>query len=129
MGGNMIYCSGVCRDSDDIMRVGDGEEDLGDTHHENYEVIKVTADSGAVDHVAPKSTGKKFKTRDTEASKRGMHYIAANGTKIMNQGEKTISGVTEEDVPLNMTWQVAEVKKPLASIGRICDAGNVAMFT
>ena len=112
----------------DIMRVGGGGEDPGDMHHENYEVIKVTADSGAVDHVAPKNTGKKFKTRDTEASRRGMHYIAANGTKIMNQGEKTISGVTEDDVPLNMTWQVAEVKKPLASIGRICDAGNVAVF-
>ena len=113
----------------DMMRVGDSGEDPRDAHHENYEVIKVTADSGAVDHVAPKNTGKKFKTRDTEASKRGMHYIAANGTKIMNQGEKTISGITEDNVPLNMTWQVAEVKKPLASIGRICDAGNVAVFT
>ena len=28
-----------------------------------------------------------------------------------------------------MTWQVAEVKKPLASVGSMCDAGNVAVFT
>ena len=28
-----------------------------------------------------------------------------------------------------MTWQIAGFKKPLASIGRICDAGNVAIFT
>ena len=28
-----------------------------------------------------------------------------------------------------MTWQIAGVKKPLASVGRICDAGNVALFT
>ena len=28
-----------------------------------------------------------------------------------------------------MTWQIADVKKPLASIGRMCDAGNVAVFT
>ena len=28
-----------------------------------------------------------------------------------------------------MTRQVAEVKKPLASVGRMCDAGNVAVFT
>ena len=28
-----------------------------------------------------------------------------------------------------MTWQVADVKKPLASVGRMCDAGNVAVFT
>ena len=113
----------------DVMQIGGGKEDLGDTHYENYEVVKITADSGAVDHVAPRNTGKKFRTRDTEASRRGMHYIAANGTKIMNQGEKVISGITEDNVPLNMTWQVAEVREPLASIGRICDAGNVVAFT
>ena len=28
-----------------------------------------------------------------------------------------------------MTWQVAEVKKTLASVGRMCDASNVAVFT
>ena len=28
-----------------------------------------------------------------------------------------------------MTWQIAEVKRPLASIGKICDAGNTAIFT
>ena len=27
-----------------------------------------------------------------------------------------------------MAWQVVEVKKPLASVGRMCDAGNVAAF-
>ena len=113
----------------DVMRIRDGEEDLGDTRCENCEVVKATADSGAVDHVAPGNTDRKVRTRDIEASRRGMHYSAANGTRIMNQGEKTISGIVEEKVPLNMTWQVAEVEKPLASIGRICDAGNVAVFT
>ena len=28
-----------------------------------------------------------------------------------------------------MTWQVAEVKKPLAPVCRMCDAGNAAVFT
>ena len=28
-----------------------------------------------------------------------------------------------------MTWQIANVKKSLASIGRMCDAGNIAVFT
>ena len=32
-------------------------------------------------------------------------------------------------MPLGMAWQIAEVKKPLASIGRMCDAGNIAVFT
>ena len=58
-----------------------------------------------------------------------MKYVAANGHKIANEGQKTIRGLTDEGMPLGMTWQVAEVKRPLASIGRMCDAGNAAIFT
>ena len=36
--------------------------------------------------------------------------------------------ITEEGVNLDMAWQVVDVKKPLASIGRMCGAGNVAIF-
>ena len=46
-----------------------------------------------------------------------------------NLGQKKVQGVTEEGLSLGMTWQIADIKKPLASIGRICDAGNVAFFT
>ena len=59
----------------------------------------------------------------------GVHYIAANGSEIKNEGEKRLRAFTEKGLPINMTWQIAEVKKPLASIGRICDAGNVAVLT
>ena len=38
-------------------------------------------------------------------------------------------GVTDTGVPLGMTWQVAEVKTPLASVGRMRGAGGVAIFT
>ena len=92
-------------------------------------MITVTADSGAADHVAPKNEASHLKIQDTEASRQGVKYVAANGQKIANVGQKTIQGVTDEGMPLGMTWQIAEVKKPLASIGRMCDAGNVAVFT
>ena len=55
--------------------------------------------------------------------------MAANGSTIRNEGEKKISAYTDEGMPIDMTWQIAGVKKPLASVGRICDAGNVAIFT
>ena len=92
-------------------------------------MITVTADSGAADHVAPKNVASHLKMQETEASRQGVKYVAANGQKIANVGQKTIQGVTDEGMPLGMTWQIAEVKKPLASIGRMCDAGNVAVFT
>ena len=98
-------------------------------HKGKYEMITVTADSGAADHVAPKEVANHLRVQETEASRQGMKYVAANGQKIANEGQKTIRGLTDEGMPLGMTWQVAEVKRPLASIGRMCDAGNVAVFT
>ena len=92
-------------------------------------MITVTADSGAADHVAPKNVASHLKIQETEASRQGVKYVAANGQKIANVGQKAVQGVTDEGMPLGMTWQIAEVKKPLASIGRMCDAGNVAVFT
>ena len=55
--------------------------------------------------------------------------MAANGSSIANEGGKKLNGITDEGIRLDMTWQVADVKKPLASVGRICDAGNLAVFT
>ena len=91
--------------------------------------FKITADSGAVDRVAPRTLAKSTPVVETKASKMGVHYVAANGSEIKNDGEKKVKAFTDKGLPLNMTWQIAGVKKPLASIGRICDAGNVAVFT
>ena len=99
------------------------------TRKGKYEMITVTADSGAADHVAPRKVADHLKIQETEASRQGVKYVAANGQKIANVGQNIIKGVTDEGMPLGMTWQIAEVKKPLASIGRMCDAGNVAVFT
>ena len=110
------------------------KEDGNITHDEvtnngKYEMITVTADSGAADHVAPKNVATHLRVQETSASRQGMKYVAANGHKIANEGQKTVKGLTDEGMPLGMTWQVAEVKRPLASIGRMCDAGNAAVFT
>ena len=81
-----------------------------------------------MDHFAPKAIANSIPVADTEASKQGVHYIAANGSEIKNFGEKCIKGTTEKGSPIAMTWQIAGVEKSLASLGRICDAGNVAVF-
>ena len=44
-------------------------------------------------------------------------------------GQRNIKALTNEGEVVAMTWQVADIKRPLASIGRICDAGNTAIFT
>ena len=92
-------------------------------------MIKVTADSGASDHVAPLTTAKHIKIEATEASRKGLCYQAANGESISNMGQRNIKALTNEGEMVAMTWQVADIKRPLASVGRICDAGNTAIFT
>ena len=96
---------------------------------EGYEIIKIVADSGASDHVAPPSTAAHIEIEETEMSRSGLYYTAANGQKIDNVGQRTIRALTEDGNKVAMTWQIAAIKRPLASIGKMCDAGNSAIFT
>ena len=73
------------------------------THNGKYEMITVTADSGAADHVAPKNVATHLRVQETSASRQGMKYVAANRHKIANEGQKTIRGLTDEGMPLGMT--------------------------
>ena len=89
-----------------------------------WEVIKVTVDSGAVDTVTPPSTAKYFPILETEASRRGLHYRAANGTRITNHGARRVQGISAEFKPMDMIMNVADVKKTLASAFQIVNANN-----
>ena len=48
----------------------------------SWERVPVTVDSGAIDSVIPKRIAKGVPIRQTEASRRGLKYRAANGTSI-----------------------------------------------
>ena len=55
-------------------------------------------------------------------------YMTADGSKLANQGQKTIKGCTAEGVNVSMTYQVADVSRPLNSVGRITDMNNLVLF-
>ena len=57
-----------------------------------------------------------------------MSYTTACGTVIPNQGEIDVSAVTDDSVDLELTIQVADVKKPLSAVRKICKAGNRVVF-
>jgi hypothetical protein len=99
-----------------------GKLDKVTTEHvdENWEVIRVTLDSGATDHVIDEETGKQFGMQETATSRRGGYYRAANNTKIMNMGERKIAGYTTEGRKAGMVFQVCGVNGPLGSARRIC---------
>ena len=107
-------------DAGDVMQLGSDQLD--------WEEVKITIDSGAVGTVGPKEVGKVFPVLPTEASKKGMFYRAANNTKIAIHGKKALRGYTREGSDIGIDLQVADVKKALGSVRRMCEAGNNVVF-
>ena len=93
-----------------------------------WERVPVTVDSGAIDSVIPARVASAVPVRETEASKRGLKYRAANGTSIVNKGERKLQGYTNEANLVNMSMQVCEVTKPLGSVRAMLQAGNCVVF-
>ena len=94
----------------------------------NWEKVSVTVDSGAIDSVVPDTVAKGVPKRETNASRNGLKYRAANGTPIDNEGEKQLQGYTNEGSPVTMTMQVAKVTKPLGSVRAMVEANNMVVF-
>ena len=85
-------------------------------------------DSGAIDIVGPKDVAKAFEMKETAMSKKGIGYIAANGSGIKNFGEKKIVGYTESGESMSMKIQCAEVKQFLGSVHKMNMGGNVVVL-
>ena len=85
-----------------------------------WELVKVTIDSGACDHVMPKEIGKRFEIFPTKESLAGRNFSAANNTAIKNYGAREISGVTDDWTPMvDLKFNVADVKRCLASTTKL----------
>ena len=113
-----------------IKRAGNPLKCINEVTSDNGtgEKITVTIDSGAVDSVGPKTMATDLPIRDTPASRAGLKYRAANGTTIDNLGEKAIQGVTKQGNKVGMTFQVANVTKPLGAVRAMLAAGNKVVF-
>ena len=98
---------------------------LAVSKYPGWERIRVQVDSGAIDTVAPKEVASAFRVRETEASRRGLGFVAANGTKIKNYGEKQMVGYTDDGEGVSLKMQCTDIKKTLGSVHRMNQGGNV----
>ena len=57
-----------------------------------------------------------------------MQYHTSDGTRIPNLGQKTFDAVSEQGSALSQTFQIADISRPLTSVGELADAGNVVVF-
>ena len=60
--------------------------------------------------------------------KTGLKHRAANGTGILNQGQKDIQGYTNEANHVDISMQVCDLTKPLGSVRAMVKAGNRIVF-
>ena len=89
----------------------------------------ITVDSGAADNVMPRRLLRgRAKIRDSEASLQGVHYVAANNSRIKNEGEADFQFKTRDGQSMSWLFQVAEVNKTLAAVSALVDSGHRVTF-
>ena len=89
--------------------------------------VEIQSDSGAIDTVAPTSAGGHLPIAETEAVRKNVGYVAANGTKIANYGERILRGSTKDGAMASMAVQVADVSRTLGSVNRMNEDGHVVV--
>jgi len=90
--------------------------------------LTITIDSGASENVIGAEMAPRVRIRPSQGSREGVRYVAANGESMPNRGEKHIQVLTSEGHKCVLNMQVTDVKKPLMSVARICDAGHEVVF-
>ena len=92
--------------------------------------VRGVMDSGAVVHAIGKKhlpTGTQI--RQTEMSRQGGYYSAANGSRVYNEGVARLQGQVAGGHTVGLDWQVAKVEKPLISTHLLSQAGNTVTYT
>ena len=81
-----------------------------------------------MDSVAPTSTVASIPIKESKGSLNGQTYFSADGSRIPNKGEKAFSAWTNDGHQIGQTFQMADVTRPLCSVGRMTDQNNMVIF-
>ena len=90
-----------------------------------WQEIEMAVDSGATETVMGEEMLAEIEIKPGVASKRGVNFEVANGTRIPNLGERKFVAHSEEGAARNITAQVCDVNKALLSVRKVVEAGNV----
>ena len=92
---------------------------------DNWVCTRAIMDTETAGHVMPSETFSRVKLDRTSTTKK---FVAANGEKIKDLGEKTIPFRSVEGVHRCFEFRSAKVVKPLISMRKVVQAGNVVVL-
>ena len=85
-------------------------------------------DSGTLDSVAPPSILPGVTIKDSEGSRSGQNYGSATGHRAPNLGEQQFVGTFEDNSKAPVSFQIADITRPLLAVGKICDQNSHVGF-
>ena len=93
---------------------------------------EITVDSAAEESVCTQGRAEQFGLVPAQPGCE-IKLVTANGGKIQHYGKRNIVFQAEKDkgdggVKMGLGFEVTDVRKPLASVSRICEKGNVVQF-
>ena len=94
----------------------------------NWRYMELLVDSGAVDNVGDPRAFPEYRLRESDGSRSGLHYLAANNGKIKNEGELNLSCRSSEGMAFKLKMQGARVSRPILSVIRLTESGEDVIF-
>ena len=91
--------------------------------------VSAIMDSESAECVALESIARSIPLVETEASRQGQTYHTADVGVTKNKGEKTVTMYSENGEQYRARYQITDVTRPLNSVSRVCDPGNIVLFT
>ena len=96
---------------------------------QGYECVEALMDSGAGECVCGPQHFEAMAVRvDPNRAGAGVEYVCADGGRICNMGEKSVSGLSDEGVKLAINFQVTTVDRPLIAVSKLTAAGHQVWF-
>ena len=89
-------------------------------------------DSGSIVNVCHSDDAPGYMIAESLGSRNGQNFIVGDGGKLPNQGEKSLNLEApkgEGSSRVTSKFQIANVTRPLMSVGHICDQGLHVSFT
>ena len=91
---------------------------------DGYEAVDALIDSGAGECVCGPDHFPTIATiADPHRATAGMEYVTADGSKLLNIGEKKVNGLSTEGRNVDIKFQVASISQPLISVAKLTAAG------